>query len=590
MDKDELLNLKRAGFLDKQIGKEDVIRSERKKSKILPTYKMVDTCAGEFDAATPYYYSTYEHEDESVASDRKKVIILGSGPIRIGQGIEFDCCTVHAVFALRAMGIETIIVNSNPETVSTDFDISDKLYFEPITLEDVLNIVDKENKNLLGVMVQFGGQTAINLAIPLHKHGVNILGTSPEDTDRAEDRDLFGKVLDKLKIPSAEWGTGYTFEEVKKEAKRIGYPVLVRPSYVLGGRAMEIVHDESELEEYIKEAASVSPDHPILVDKFLDNATELDVDVVCDGKDVLIGAIMEQIEEGGIHSGDSACVIPPQNLSHKIIETVKDYSTKLALELNVKGLLNIQYAIKDNIVYVLEANPRSSRTVPFVSKAVGVPIAKLAARVMVGEKLADITKDFYPMDKIKHVAVKEVVFPFTRLPGVDPVLSPEMKSTGEVMGIDKDFAMAFYKSQLAAGNDLPLHGAVFISAGKKNRTKLIPVAKKFLELGFEIVSTFGTSEHLWEKGIKNTSIYKISDGSPNILDYARGDKIDLIINIPGLGKGQRQDGYKIRTSAIELDIPYFTTITGATAAVNAIEKVKERKIEVKSLNDYFKKI
>ncbi len=590
MDKDKLRRLKQMGFLDRQIGDEDAIRKERKDQGLVPTYKMVDTCAGEFDAATPYYYSTYEQEDESSVSDKKKVIILGSGPIRIGQGIEFDCCTVHAVFALREIGVETIIVNSNPETVSTDFDVSDKLYFEPITLEDVLNIVDKEKKNLLGVMVQFGGQTAINLCIPLHEHGVNILGTSPYDIDRAEDRDLFGKILDKLKIPSAAWGTGYSYADVKDVAKKIGYPVLVRPSYVLGGRAMQIVQEESELEEYIKEASLVSPNHPILVDKFLEDAIEIDVDLVCDGTEVLIGAIMEHIEEAGIHSGDSACVLPPQTLSKKVIDTIRDYSSRLALELKVKGLLNIQYAIKDEIVYILEANPRASRTVPFVSKATGVPLAKIASKVMVGQKLKDLVTDYYPMDKIKHVAVKEVVFPFAKMPQVDPVLSPEMKSTGEVMGIDKDFAMAFYKAELAAGNELPLQGTIFISVKKKDKPKIGDIAKKFYDLGFEIISTSGTSDYLTEKGIKNRKILKISEGSPNILNLMKDNKIDLIINTPGIGKVPKKDGYRIRVSAVELDIPYITTISGAHAAVTAIRDVKKREVEVKSLNEYFEGI
>ena len=587
MDKEKLRKAKQMGFLDSQIGDEDKTREERKKSGILPTYKMVDTCAGEFDAATPYYYSTYEQEDESTPSDRKKVIILGSGPIRIGQGIEFDCCTVHAVFALREIGIETIVVNSNPETVSTDFDISDKLYFEPITLEDVLNVVDKEKKNLLGVMVQFGGQTAINLCIPLHEHGVNILGTSPYDIDRAEDRDLFGKILDKLKIPSAEWGTGYSFKDVKDVAKRIGYPVLVRPSYVLGGRAMQIVLEESELEEYIKEAAKVSPKHPILVDKFLEDATEIDVDLVCDGEKVLIGAIMEHIEEAGIHSGDSACVLPPQTLSKKVINTIRDYSERLALELKVSGLLNIQYAIKDEIVYILEANPRASRTVPFVSKATGVPLAKIAAKVMTGMKLKDLVNDYYPMDRIKHVSVKEVVFPFTKLPQVDPVLSPEMKSTGEVMGIDADFSMAYYKAQIAAGNELPLQGTIFISVKKKDKPKIVDIAKKFSEMGFEIISTSGTADYLSEHGIPNRKILKIAEGSPNILNLMQDRKVDLIINTPAMGKVPKKDGYRIRVSAVELDMPYITTISGASAAVKAVKDVREREIKVKSWNEYF---
>ncbi len=587
IDAEELKKLKRMGFLDSQLGDEKKLRELRRKSSIETTYKMVDTCAAEFDAETPYYYSTYEHEDESEVSDKKKVIILGSGPIRIGQGIEFDCCTVHAVFALGEVGIETVVVNNNPETVSTDFDISDKLYFEPITLENVMDIVEEESKNLLGVMVQFGGQTAINLVHSLNENGVKILGTRPEDIDRAENRDLFGKVLDKLKIPSADWGTAHSFKEAKEIASRIGYPVLVRPSYVLGGRAMEIVHDEDELEDYIQEAVRVSPKHPILVDKFLQDAVEVDVDVVSDGKDVLIGAIMEHIEEAGIHSGDSACVIPPQTLEKGIIKTIEEYSKKLALELNVVGLLNIQYAVRDGKVYALEANPRSSRTVPFVGKSVGIPLAKIAAKAMIGMKLKDIVTDFNPMGKIKHVSVKEVVFPFIKLPNVDPVLGPEMKSTGEVMGIDRDFAMAYYKSQIAAGNELPLQGKIFMSVNTKHQPVLLPIAKKFSDMGFEIIATTGTSDFLTKNGVDNRKVLKISEGSPNVLDLMREKSIDLIINTPTIGKKPKRDGYKIRCSAVDLDVPYITTVAGALAAANAIDLVRHREMEVKSWNDYF---
>jgi len=587
-DIEKIIKAKKFGFSDEQLGNEDNIRELRIKEGIKPVFKMVDTCAAEFDASTPYYYSSYEFEDEVETSDRKKVIILGSGPIRIGQGIEFDCCTVHAVFALKEIGIETIIVNCNPETVSTDFDISDKLYFEPITLEDVLNIVEKENKNLLGVMVQFGGQTAINLANPLKEHNVKVLGTSPDDIDKAENRDLFGKILDKLKIPSAEWGTGRSFEGVKDIASKIGYPVLVRPSYVLGGRAMEIVHDENELEVYMKEAVRVSPRHPILIDKFLQDAIELDVDAVCDDKKVLIGAIMEHIEEAGIHSGDSACVIPSQTLNKEIISTVEDYTKKLALELNTIGLINIQYAVKNNTVYALEANPRASRTVPFVGKAIGISLAKLAAKVMVGYKLDELVTDFNPASKIRHVAVKEVVFPFTKLPGVDPVLGPEMKSTGEVIGLDEDFPMAYYKAQIAAGNKIPLSGSVFISVKKVDRAKILPIASKFHELGFEIISTSGNSKYLIENNIPNKTILKISEGSPNVIDLMKEKKVDLIINTPSVGRDPKRDGYMIRRGAVELNIPYVTTIAGAIATVNAIEKVRTREIKVKAWNEYFK--
>jgi len=580
--------LKKKGFMDKQLGDERKVREMRIDEKILPTYKMVDTCSAEFEAQTPYYYSTYERENESEVSEKKKVIILGSGPIRIGQGIEFDCCTVHAVFALKELGVETIVINNNPETVSTDFDISDKLYFEPLTLEDVLNVVNNESRNLMGVMVQFGGQTSINLSDELEKNNIEILGTSPKDIDRAENRDEFGKVLDNLGIPSAEWGTAYSFKEAKKTAKNIGYPVLVRPSYVLGGRAMEIVQDEDQLEEYMKEAVKVSPKHPVLIDKFLQEAVEIDVDAVCDGETVLIGGIMEHIEEAGVHSGDSACVLPPQTLSEKTIKLVEEYTRNMALELGIKGLINIQYAVKDDIVYALEANPRASRTVPFVSKAVGISLAKIAAKIMVGEKIKDLVEDMNPMKDIKHVAVKEVVFPFIKLPDVDPVLSPEMKSTGEVIGLDKDFAMAYYKAQIAAENELPLHGTVFISVNKKDRSRILPVARKFDEMGFEILATPGTSRDLRNAGVDNRKILKISEGSPNILDLMNSKQVSLIINTPTVGKNPMSDGYKMRSSAVKLNTPYLTTSAGAHAAVNAIEKVREREIEVRSWNEFFK--
>ncbi|ODS42451.1 MAG: carbamoyl-phosphate synthase large chain [Candidatus Altiarchaeales archaeon IMC4] len=588
----DIKKLKRMGFLDSQLGDEAAVRKMRKEAGVNAVFKMVDTCAAEFDAATPYYYSTYEEEDESECSGKKKVIILGSGPIRIGQGIEFDCCTVHAVFALRAAGLETIVINNNPETVSTDFDISDKLYFEPITFEDVMNIVEKEKKGLLGVMVQFGGQTAINLCNELSEAGVRILGTHPDDINRAEDRELFGSVLKKLNMPSAEWGTGYNFEEVTEIAKRIGYPVLVRPSYVLGGRAMEIVNDEVELKDYMEEAVRVSlmgkkTKHPILVDRFLNDAAEIDIDVVCDGRDVLIGGIMEHIEEAGIHSGDSACVVPPQTLSGKTIKTVEEYTRKLALELKIIGLMNVQYAVKDGVVYTLEANPRSSRTVPFVSKAVGVQLAKIAARVMVGEKLRDIVSDLNPSKKIRHVAVKEVVFPFLKLPNVDPVLTPEMKSTGEVMGIDGDFGMAYYKAQLAAGNKIPMHGSVFISVKDAHKTKILDVAKRFAAMGFKIISTSGTSDYLTENAVENRRILKISEGGPNVLDLMNAGEISLIISTPKVGRHPKRDGYMIRRGAVERDIPYVTTVTGAIATAGAIESVRNRELGVKSMNEYF---
>ncbi len=586
-EKDEKIRtLKRLGFLDGHLGEEAKIRGQRQKAGITPTYKMVDTCAAEFEAYTPYYYSSYEDESESTTSDRKKIIILGSGPIRIGQGIEFDCCTVHAVFALREEGIETIIVNNNPETVSTDFDISDKLYFEPITCEDVLNIVETEDQHLLGVMVQFGGQTAINLARDLEQAGVAILGTTPDAIDLAENRDRFGTVLADLDMPSADWGTGRTFAEVKDVADSIGYPVLVRPSYVLGGRAMEIVYNAGELESYMQEAARVSGKHPVLVDKFLQDAVEVDVDAVCDGKDVLIGAVMEHIEAAGVHSGDSACVIPPQTLPANIIATIEDYTRKLALRLGIVGLLNVQYAVKDGVVYTLEANPRSSRTVPFVSKAVGISLAKIAAKVMVGHTLADLAFDLNPMRTITHVAVKEVVFPFLKLPGVDPTLSPEMKSTGEVIGLDRDFSTAYYKAQLSAGNKIPAKGTVFISVRDEDKQAMIDVARRFADLGFTVVSTRGTSAYFGEQGLQATPTKKISEGQPNILDLMHEGNIDLIVNTPPLGHTDR-DGYQIRRAAIELSIPYVTTYAGAKASVAAVEHVKNRELSVASWNSYF---
>ena len=583
-----LKKAKRMGFSDKKLSQitevpEKQIRALREENGIIPTYKMVDTCAAEFEAKTPYYYGTYEQFDEVDVSDNKKVIILGAGPIRIGQGIEFDYCCVHGAMALKEEGIETIVVNNNPETVSTDYDISNKLYFEPLTLEDVMNIVNKENP--YGVVVQFGGQTSINLAVPLAEEGVRILGTPHESIDRVEDREQFTKVLDRLGIPQADFGIAHSFEDAKAAAERIGFPVLVRPSYVLGGRAMEIVYDNTELEEYMKEAVKISPEHPILVDKFLEDAIEVDVDALCDGEDVFIGGIMEHIEEAGVHSGDSACVIPPQTIPAEVIETIKDYTRKLALELDVVGLMNIQYAVKDDgnpKVYILEANPRASRTVPFVSKAVGVSIAKVAAKLMMGYKLKDL--GLVDMVKIDHVAVKESVFPFIKLPESDAILGPEMKSTGESMGIDENFGVSYYKSQLSANMELPTEGKLFISVKDADKTKILDIVEKAEELGFELVATRGTAKAV-EDHVKIGRIKKISQGSPNIKEAMVNGEIDLIINTPS-GKQSADDGYFIRRMAIELGIPYVTTLAGARAALTAIEKVKDGEIGVKSLNDY----
>ena len=585
-DADFLRKAKQMGCSNKRLATlsnqtEEYIRNLLNRFNIKQSYKMVDTCAAEFEAKTPYYYSTYDSGNELKSSNKKKIVILGAGPIRIGQGIEFDYCCVHSSLALKEEGIETILINNNPETVSTDYDISDKLFFEPITFEDVMGIIDQEKPD--GVIVQFGGQTSINLAVPLANAGVKILGTPYESIDGVEDRELFAQLLNKLHIHQAPYGTANSFEEAKEIAERITFPVLVRPSYVIGGRAMEIVYDNNELEEYMKEAVKVSPEHPILVDKFLEDAIELDVDVLCDGEEVFIAGIMEHIEEAGVHSGDSACVIPPQTIPAHILNTIREYSTKLALELDVKGLMNIQYAVKldEEMVYIIEANPRASRTVPFVSKAIGVPLAKVATWIMTGAKLKDfnLTKEI----KIDHVAVKESVFPFLKLPESDTVLGPEMKSTGESIGIDENFGMAFYKSQLAAGMDLPKEGKIFISVKEQDKKKIRPIAEKAANLGFELVATNGTADAA--KGVDIEKIKKVSQGSPNIRDAILNKEINLIINTSE-GKQSAKDGYIIRRLAIELGIPYVTTLSGARAALNAIEAVQNNEINVKSLNEH----
>ena len=585
-DADFLRKAKQMGCSNKRLAAlsnqtEEYIRNLLNRFNIKQSYKMVDTCAAEFEAKTPYYYSTYDSGNELKSSNKKKIVILGAGPIRIGQGIEFDYCCVHSSLALKDEGIETILINNNPETVSTDYDISDKLFFEPITFEDVMGIIDQEKPD--GVIVQFGGQTSINLAVPLANAGVKILGTPYESIDGVEDRELFAQLLNKLHIHQAPYGTANSFEEAKEIAERITFPVLVRPSYVIGGRAMEIVYDNNELEEYMKEAVKVSPEHPILVDKFLEDAIELDVDVLCDGEEVFIAGIMEHIEEAGVHSGDSACVIPPQTIPEHILNTIREYSTKLALELDVKGLMNIQYAVKldEEMVYIIEANPRASRTVPFVSKAIGVPLAKVATWIMTGAKLKDfnLTKEI----KIDHVAVKESVFPFLKLPESDTVLGPEMKSTGESIGIDENFGMAFYKSQLAAGMDLPKEGKIFISVKEQDKKKIRPIAEKAANLGFELVATNGTADAA--KGVDIEKIKKVSQGSPNIRDAILNKEINLIINTSE-GKQSAKDGYIIRRLAIELGIPYVTTLSGARAALNAIEAVQNNEINVKSLNEH----
>ncbi len=589
---DEVLKrAKRLGFSDRQLAHifsttEREVRKVRKSRGLRAVYKMVDTCAAEFEAKTPYYYSTYEDENEAIRTERKKVMILGAGPNRIGQGIEFDYCCVHAVFSLKDEGYETIMVNCNPETVSTDYDTSDRLYFEPITHEDVMNIYDNEKPE--GVIVQFGGQTPLNIARDLEMSGARILGTSVDSIDMAEDRERFSEMLRKLGIPQPENGIAHSLEEAKEIARRIGYPVLVRPSYVLGGRAMEIVYDEETLERYINEALEVSPEKPILIDEFLEDAIEVEVDALCDGEEVVIGGIMEHIEEAGVHSGDSACVLPPISLDEEIIGRIVEYTRKMALSLGVVGLINIQYAVKDGVVYVLEANPRASRTVPFVSKATGLPLAKIAAKLMMGKKLRELgVKERL---KLKHVAVKEAVFPFIKLPGVDPVLSPEMKSTGEVMGLDYDFGLAYYKAELAAGMKLPLEGTVFISVRDRDKNeKTVNLARKFKELGFRIIATDGTREFLMSHGVEAERILKVSQGRPNILDAIVNREVDLIINTPS-GKRGRTEGYMIRRAAVDYGVAHITTLAGAYAAVKAIEAIRKRKITVKSIQEYHEEV
>ena len=527
--------------------------------------------------------------------EKKKVVILGSGPNRIGQGIEFDYACVHCVWALREEGYEAIMVNCNPETVSTDYDTSDKLFFEPIVYEDVVNIIESENP--IGVVVQFGGQTPLKLAVPLQNAGINILGTSPESIDIAEDRERFRDLIIKLGLKQPESGIAKSKEEAIITAEKIGYPILVRPSYVLGGRAMRLVYDTAELLEYIEEAVYVTEDKPLLIDKFLEDAIELDVDAVSDGEDVLVGAVMEHIEEAGIHSGDSATCIPPYTLPDEVIENVKEQTKKLARALNVRGLMNVQYAVKDNQIYVIEVNPRASRTVPFVSKAIGYPLAKIASKVMIGKKLKEIVpevfeiKDVHPATDFRdksfsRYSIKEVVFPWNRFPEVDPLLGPEMKSTGEVMGIDEDFGMAFYKAQAAAGNTLPEKGNVFISVADKDKPSVIDVAKELVNLGFTIYATDGTHKFLKEKGIDSVPVNKLSEKRPNIVDRIRNGEIQMIINTPS-GKRERSDAYFIRRAAVEHKIAYFTTVRAAYAAVQAIKSFKEKELTVKPIQEFF---
>ena len=578
------------GFSDVQLAHllktdEDEIRAYRERLGIQPVYKLVDTCAAEFEARTPYYYSTYEKENEARVSNRKKVMILGSGPNRIGQGIEFDYCCVQASFALKEEGIESIMVNSNPETVSTDYDTSDKLYFEPLTKEDVLNIVETENP--LGVILQFGGQTPLNLSSSLAEAGVPMLGTSPESIALAENRELFKDVLKKLGLRQPESGTARSVKEAATVAERIGYPVMVRPSYVLGGRAMKIVYDRPSLEEFTLKGLLASPDHPILIDKFLEDAVEIDVDAISDGEKTIIGGIMEHIEEAGIHSGDSACVLPPQGLTPSIIDQIKDSTMALARELKVVGLINIQFAIKDEKLFVLEVNPRASRTIPFVSKATGVPLAKLATKVILGQTLKEL--GLTHQIESHHISVKESVFPFNRFPDVDIILGPEMKSTGEVMGIDKDFGRAFAKSQLAAGQLLPTHGAVFVSVKDADKNDVYPVVKKLYEMGFDFLATQGTSRYLKNLGIPNKPIKKIAEGRPHIIDHIKNGDIQLVINTPS-GKESMGGSHNIRRAVLRHGLPYATTLACAKAMASGIEALKKRKLTVRSLQEYLKEI
>jgi carbamoyl-phosphate synthase large subunit len=522
-------------------------------------------------------------KDEGRPSKNKKVIILGGGPNRIGQGIEFDYCCCHAAYALKEEGIDSIMVNCNPETVSTDYDTSDRLYFEPLTFEDIMNIIELEKP--LGVIVQFGGQTPLNLAVPLRKAGVHILGTSADNIDVAEDRKRFQQMLHKLNLLQPENGTAFNFQEAREVAHRIGYPILVRPSYVLGGRAMEIVYDEQNLEKFIKEAAEVSGEHPVLIDKFLEDAIEVDVDLLGDGQSFCIGGIMEHIEEAGIHSGDSAMALPTYTLSSSLLSKIREATYKMAKELNVLGLMNVQYAVKDEKVYVLEVNPRASRTVPFVSKAIGVPLANLATKIMLGKKLQDLgfTQELIP----KHVAVKESVFPFNRFPGVDVILGPEMKSTGEVMGIDVDFGRAYIKSQISAGQNPPRKGNVFISVRDKDKRAVVFIAKKLQDLGFHMCATAGTAAALEKNGIEVSVLPKLTEGRPNVLDFMKDGKIQMVINTPS-GRIPREDEVKIRSHVVLYNIPYTTTISGAQATVNGIESLLKKDLEVKSLQEYHK--
>ena len=592
LNAEKLAQAKSLGFSDRQIAHlvgqtEDEIRAWRKKIGLVPSYRLVDTCAAEFEAYTPYYYSTYDRGDDEVKGNTaKKVMILGGGPNRIGQGIEFDYCCVHAAFALKEDGFETIMVNSNPETVSTDYDTSDKLFFEPLTLEDVLHIYEREK--CWGAIAQFGGQTPLNLALGLQKNGVNIIGTSPQSIEIAEDRKLFAAMLNKLNIPQPPNGLATNGEEALVIAKRLTYPVLVRPSFVLGGRAMQIVYSDAELAHYMKFAVEVSSDRPVLVDKFLEDATEVDVDCIADvglpnGGTIVIGGMLEHIEFAGVHSGDAAMVLPPHTLSKSVMETIRTYTHAMARELKVVGLMNVQYAVKGEMVYVLEVNPRASRTVPFVSKAIGKPLAKIAARVMAGKTLKEL--NFTEEIWTKYWAVKESVFPFNKFVGQDILLSPEMRSTGEVMGLDADLGTAYAKSQMAANSALPLTGKVFISVSDAHKKEVAAVAKSFADLGFELISTGGTAAVLEKAGLQVQRILKLQEGRPNVIDLLKNKEIQLVINTPS-GASPRADEVKIRTTAVYTGTPIMTTLSGAKAAALGIAALKKTGYAVKTVQEY----
>jgi len=584
-DAETLRQAKRMGFSDARLGQlgetsESAVRESRKALGIEPVYKRVDTCAAEFVSHTPYLYSTYEREDEAEPTDRKKVVILGSGPNRIGQGIEFDYCCCHASFAFKEEGYETIMINCNPETVSTDYDTSDRLYFEPLAFEDVMNVLEIEKPE--GVVIQFGGQTPLRLALPLQRAGIRILGTSPDAIDLAEDRKRFSALLDELEIPQPPSGTARSLEEAKVVAETIGYPVLVRPSYVLGGRAMAIVYDGSRLERFVREAVNASPEHPILIDRFLEDAFEVDVDALADGERVMIGGILQHIEEAGVHSGDSAMVLPTYKIAPEHLDTIRRYTRQLGLALGVKGLMNIQYAIKDDKVYVLEVNPRASRTTPFVSKATGVPLAKVAAQIMAGRTLSELglTEDL----EVNRIFVKESVFPFLKFPGADILLGPEMKSTGEVMGISSDFGIAFAKSQQAAGYHIPTSGAVFVSVNDFDKPGMLPHARELHEMGLEIIATKGTAEYLNAHGVPAEMVYKVNEGRPNVVDLIKDRRIGIVFNTP-LGGESFYDDTVIRTSSVLHNVLVVTTLTATAATVQAIRALKERATDVASLQE-----